>query len=235
MANYAFFDIDNTIYDGYTTSGFYLFLARRGIKTQSTLNQDRVIGQLYRSGQIDYSEATRRVIHLQAQIIKGLSVEQVNQLQDQFIQNNPRIFPWVKPLFRLLESRNFTAYLLSAAASPIAQAVARYLHTDKYFTSELEIKHGKYTGNVLNILNDEAKSQTIHRILGHLSQSSYKIGFGDSTGDLAMLELMDDAFVINPHQPQMKTLVRKNHWHLVTHANILHQVKQLPLLSSGPA
>jgi HAD superfamily hydrolase (TIGR01490 family) len=200
MKKYAFFDIDNTIYDGYTTSGFYLFLAKKGIKKSWILKQDKKLTQLYHGGQIDYTEVTNKVIQLQADIIKGFSVTQIHQLQDQFIGENNRLFPWVKPLFKLLENHQFTTYLLSAAASPSTQAIAHYLKTDKYFVSELEIKNGKYTGKVLNILNDEAKSHTVHRILGHLSKSSYKIGFGDSTGDIAMLELMNDAFVINPHQ-----------------------------------
>ena len=117
--------------------------------------------------------------------------------------------------------------LLSASPNPIIEAIGRYLKTDNYFSSELEIKNNKYTGRVIRILSNEAKKQAIHGILDHSLIKSLKLGFGDSTGDIEMLSFVDHAFVINPHQEEIKTIAKKSKWNLVDSNNIISTLKKI--------
>ena len=165
MQKYAFFDVDNTIYDGYSTSGFYLFLVDKDVCSSSILKKDEELGKLYHSGKIDYTEASRRVVELQAEAVKGLTLQKVTELGDEFIEKNKKLFPFVSDLFKILERNYFQTYLISAAASPSIEAIARFLKTDKYFSSDLEVKANKYTGKVSQMLNNEEKRHAIHRIM----------------------------------------------------------------------
>lgn len=224
---YAFFDVDNTIYEGYTTSGFYLYLVDRGVSPGVIRDKDSELMQLYRTGVVDYSEASRRCIAIHAEAIKNLSPAEVAVHADEFISQNAARLPFAAALFSRLEERGFHTYLISASAAPIVEAVGRFLHTDKLFASELEVENGVFTGNVAKMLNDEEKKHTIHRIMGHLADKSLKLGFGDSTGDIPMLSAVDYAFVINPHQKEMSTITKEKGWNLVTKESIFVEVEKI--------
>jgi len=226
MNKYAFFDVDYTIYNGYSTNDFNLFLVDIGVCPVSIKEKNEELVELYNSGKIDYTEASNRVVALQAEAIKGLTSEKVIELGDEFVSKDAKLFPFVKDLFKLLEEKDFQIYLISAAASPCVEAIARLLETDKYFASELEIKANKYTGEVSQMLNNQEKKHAIHRVMGHLSKNSLKLGFGDSTGDIEMLSSVDHAFVINPHQDQIKQIAKENNWSLVTSDNIISEVRK---------
>lgn len=224
MKKYAFFDIDNTIYDGYITSGFYLFLADRKLVPDFVYEKDKEISRLYYSGKIDYAEGTRRVVKLMAQILKGKRIKAVDKWQKDFIINRNRLFPWVDKLFSLLKKKNYVIYLISAAASPSVEAVTDFLGIKKFFSSNLVIKNGVYTGETENILNYEEKKKLIHRIIGHLGKCK-RVGFGDSSGDIDMLSSVDIAFLYNPQSKDLKRIAEEKGWHIVNKKNILKTVK----------
>ena len=227
MNRYAFFDVDNTIYDGYSTSGFYLFLVDKGICSSKIKEEDEELGKLYFDGKIDYTVASQRVVELQAEAIKGFTVEKVAELGDEFVKKGAKLFPFVKDLFTLLEENNFQTYLISAAASPSIEAIARFLGIDKYFASILEIKANKYTGGVSQMTNNEEKKHAIHRVMGKLNDISLKLGFGDSTGDVEMLSAVDYAFVINPHQEEITKIAKDKKWFLTTSDTIISEVRKI--------
>lgn len=227
MKKYAFFDVDNTLYKGYSVTDFYLFLADKGHKSKWAYSQDEEIGRYYRSGKINYEEASIRVAKVLARCVSGLTIRQVDEYKKEFMETKERLNPWVKDIFNVLEGKGFTIYLISASPNPNIEAIADYLKCDKYSTSELELKNGKYTGKILNMLNYEEKLHKIHRILGHLTKNSFKIGFGDSSGDVDMLSLMDEAFLYQPHQKKLIQVAKNRGWRVVNENNILETVKQV--------
>lgn len=226
MNKYAFFDVDNTIYNGYSTSDFCLFLANQGICSKSVIEKVEELVEFYSSGKIDYTTASIQATQLLTDALKGFTLGEVTQLGDSFVTKGAKLFPFVIELFGLLEEHGFQTYLISAAANPCIEAIARFLKTDKYFASELEIIADKYTGKILKMLNNEEKRHTIRHIMGHLSENSLKLGFGDSTGDTQMLLSVNHAFVINPHQKEIIKLAKEMKWSLGTNETILSEVRK---------
>lgn len=224
MKKYAFFDIDNTLYDGYTTAGFYLFLADNKLAPNGVYEKDKEIAKLYQSGKIDYAEGTRGVIKLMAQVLKGKKKEKVDQWKKDFIKERNRFFPWVDELLSLLRERHYIIYLISAAAKPSVEAVADFLRVKRSFASDLVIKDCLYTGEIREILNYEEKKKLIQRIVGRLGKSK-KIGFGDSSGDIEMLSSMDIPFLYNPQSEDLKRIAQEKGWFIVNKGNILKVVK----------
>lgn len=222
MHKYAFFDIDNTIYDGYCTSDFYLFLAKEGYlkNTDYVYKKDKEIGENYYSGKIDYAETSRQVVQLTADILKDVSKQDVNLWKKKFMKSHGKLFSWVKPLFTYLENNGYFIYLVSAAASPPVEAVSEYLKTNKFYASNLTLVKDVYSGNVELMLNYEEKTKLIHRITSHL-EHSFKIGFGDLLGDIDMLKQMNEAFLFNPKIEELKTLAKKEGIHIVNGKNII--------------
>ncbi len=226
MKKYAFFDIAKTLYDGYSNSGFYLFLAKKKLVDEFVAKEDKEIDRLYSSGAIDYREASRRVVHLLGKALKGKTRTKVREWQQRFMVEDNRLFSWVAPLVTYLREQGFTIYIISADGTPVVEAIGDYLGVDMAYASELERKNGAYTGRVLRMLNFEEKAHLVHRILGHLGKS-LKIGFGDSEGDVDMLSHMDHAFLYQPKEKKLIEHAKSEGWYVVDENNILLTVKQV--------
>lgn len=223
MHKYAFFDIDHTIYNGYCTSDFYLFLAKKGYikNTAYVYKKDKEIGVNYHGKKIDYAEASRQVVQLTADILKGVSKRNVNHWKKEFMKEHNKLFSWVQPLFTYLENNGYFIYLISAAASPPVEAIAEYLKTDKFYASNLNLVNGVYSGKVELMLNYEEKTKLIHRITSYL-EHSFKIGFGDSIGDIDMLKHMNESFLFKPKTDELKIRAKKERIHIVNGKDIMN-------------
>lgn len=227
MKKYAFFDVDQTLYNGYCTSTFYLFLANRHyIKNEDDIyTKDKQLGKDFELGKMDYAEISKQVVLITAEILKGTEEEIVKKWQKEFMTYHNNLFGWVKDLFNLLKEKNFQIYLISGGASPGINAIASYLKIDNVHASNLVIKNGIYTGETEQFLNYEEKTKLIHRIIGHLPHS-FKIGFGDSVGDVDMLSYMDKSFLYNPQSQELKKIAEEKQWHIVNENTIIPLVKQ---------
>ena len=183
--------------------------------------------QLYLSKQIDYTEVTKRVVEMQAQALTGLDESQVSNAGKDFLKTSNKLYPFVKDLFAILKKNDFCSFLISGATNPSISAIAKYLEADGYFCSTLLVKGGKYTGDVVKILNNEEKKQVIDKLTQTNTEKIYKIGFGDSTGDVDLLTSVDEAMVINPHQEEMLSLAKEKGWFVATNENIIKEVKTI--------
>ncbi|MBP9670658.1 HAD-IB family hydrolase [Candidatus Woesebacteria bacterium] len=226
MSNHAFFDVDQTIYDGNSTSDFYLYLVSQGLGGEWTIAKDKEIGELYSSGQITYKAAGESAIQLLADTIKGYDVGQIQNFANKFLLTKNKIKPFVVELISILKNSDYETILVSGSPTPNVEAIGSAAGTDRALCTTLEILNNKYTGKVIHMMDDIEKKKVIISKCRLDSTDSIKIGFGDSTGDVAMLSLCNHAFVINPHQEEMVALAIAKGWHLVTSDNILEVVKK---------
>lgn len=225
MKKLAFFDLDNTLYKGFSAQDFVDLLIRKGYVSEDHQRQLSYLAQQYQSGKVSYTELTNRGIQLIADILAGSSVAEILKLKEEFLGKQDKFYPFVPDLLALLKEANFQIYLVSGGASPAIQMLAETLEIEDYFASEFEIAADSYTGTVTQILNHDAKQTLVEDILNSHTGDIFSLGFGDSTGDVEMLSAVDHAFVINPHQPEMSALVEQHGWHLVTSDTIIDEVR----------
>lgn len=219
---FAFFDVDKTIYDGYSTPDFLKFLAAHDIVDKDVVKQYAKLDLQLWEKEITYSAITEESTKLFAKSIKGLTDAKLQFYEDDFFQKQGRLFLWVPKVMEYLYEKKFEIILISATVHPILDTFARFLPITNYFGSQLEIIDGVYTGEVLTTLNNKAKSEQIKKILGDINKDEgILIGFGDSPGDIDMLKGVDLAFVINPHDDEMLAEVEKNDWNTTMDANTM--------------
>ncbi|PIR80122.1 MAG: HAD-IB family hydrolase [Candidatus Levybacteria bacterium CG10_big_fil_rev_8_21_14_0_10_35_13] len=224
MKKYAFFDVDNTIYNGYLTSSFTNYMAENKLISRSHQKENLKLQIDYEKGNISYNDSIIKIISLQAQSLKNKNVSEVKKVVKDFLSQNQKIFPYVKNLFSYLSRKGFVIYLISGATKPLIESMGSFLKVYNIFASELEIKETVYTGKVLNFQNAENKRKTILNLIKEKSTADTILSFGDSVGDIEMLRLADHAFVINPHQKEMIDLAKKENWFLVNEKNIFSEV-----------
>ncbi|MFA5777260.1 MAG: HAD-IB family phosphatase [Parcubacteria group bacterium] len=208
MKKYAFFDLDGTLYDGYTTSSFYLFLAEKGFTYKSIIEKHDEILKLFDSKKVDYKELCERAIVLSAEALKGKDRETVSEWNRLFLEENGKFFSWVNNLLKLLKGRKYEIYLITGSINSSVKLIADYLGIKHSYSSELEIKNEVYTGKVNKFLHFDEKEKLIRSLVEDMENCD-KIRFGDSTGDVNMLSNMDISFVYKPFEEQMKEIAIK--------------------------
>lgn len=226
MYKLAFFDVDQTIYPGYSMADFYHTPDVKNLLGPDFFQEDLEIGQLYKSGQITYAEAGARAARLCASSVKGQSVETVTKLANSFVQIHG-VKPFVGSLFSLLHQSDYTIILVSGSVDYIVKAIANHTTADLYHATTPELDLNKtYTGNITHQLDDIEKEKIIKQNydLAHATV----LAFGDSTGDIPMLSLADHAFIINPHQAELHQLIQQHpNYYLVNENNILDTISSL--------
>lgn len=220
MKKLAFFDIENTIIDGFITSGYYLFLSDKNLTSNWVQDEFNKINSKYKTGDIDYNTATDYHLDLYARAVKGFTSLKNKELQKEYV-GSMKPFSWVEGLFRFLTDNNFESILVSAAENSISEIVMSNFKASSCYGSSLEIKGDKYTGKVINVLNSREKRKVVRRIIDENGgpTSVISIGFGDSSGDVPMLELADKAFLVNPRERSLLELAEEKRWVIVKSLN----------------
>ena len=225
MKKYAFFDVDYTLYDGYTAIDFQKYVLDTGFCDASFKGKQDEIFQKYKAGEITYTQGARAALDLQAETLKGKRVDDVAKQCENFIEMGHKIYPFVKELFTYLKMEGFTIVLISGSYIQIIEVIAKLLGADLCFASELDSVDNHYSGTVKRMMNDEEKSIQLQSVLkDHLD--IFSLGFGDTTGDIFMLSKVDKAFVVNPHQEEMQRTAKEKGWSVVTPETILDTVKK---------
>jgi len=76
-------------------------------------------------------------------------------------------------------------------------------------------------------MNHETKRSKLVETIKKIAGNHQVISFGDSPGDIPMLEAADIVFVVQPdHNPKMIELSRENGWVILKHETALEQIKQ---------
>jgi HAD superfamily phosphoserine phosphatase-like hydrolase len=217
----TFFDVDRTIRSGSAALDFCNYLANQGVISPDFETKDSLVREQYKNGNRSYSQMVEGVVTLHAGAMAGLSQEKLNSYYQGYIRENNAFFEWVEPLFTLLKNNNIATILISAGIFPAIDAIGKHLQVDHIFTSSLEEKDGQYTGKVKRILHDDDKQNLVEDYLTQHNNVRKTLGFGDSTGDVSMLQRLQHVFIIDPHQPEMKEIANKNNWPIYINGNNL--------------
>ena len=225
MTKFAFFDFDKTLYDGFSTIDFYLLMAENGWWDKAVYQEDQKLRDDFLIKHYSYDEISLKVIELGIRLLKGFSRQQILEMEDQFSQMSLKFYPYVYPLIHRLNQEGFISYIISAATFPPVEAVGRELKMP-FFASTAKMTGHTYTGELKLFLNGEAKRQKIQEILKDAAQPTFSLGFGDSTGDLPLLETTNQGFVINPHQEEMKEMAKQRGYILTDADHIVSEVEK---------
>lgn len=223
MTKFAFFDLDKTLYDGWSTMDFYYLMAESGWASKETYALDRKLQNSYRQRTQSYDEVSRQVIELGIRLLKGYNRQQVLEMEDEFIKVSQKFYAYTRPLIQALQREGFICYIISAATFPPVEAIARELNVP-YHASEAVMADHVYTGELKLFLNGEAKAKRMQAVLAGAGQPTFSLAFGDSTGDLPLLEAADKAFVVNYHQDELVAVAKKRGFRLTSKETIVQDV-----------
>jgi HAD superfamily hydrolase (TIGR01490 family) len=217
----AFFDIDGTLTDGFTIFSFAEFLFQRGCFQRTNLDQmqqDKAIYQGSKKDTKDYHEFAVRLVDHYAQGLKDQQAEYIQSLSPAFLelalQNQVvdyRIHSFAKSLVEMI---NPFATTIAISGSPLESlySLTTYLGFQELNSTLVEIKQGRYTGQVdRNLAISKSKQQLVSSYLVDGINLRTSFAFGDSVQDVPILEVVGNPFVMGGN-PELQHIGRQQGW-----------------------
>lgn len=226
--NIAFFDVDQTILEGFSGSDICAHFEREGIFPPGFAEWDAAMVEQYKKGEVSYHDLAKQVIERLTLYFKGRAIGEVSDLMARYssLVTN-KIFPWVYPVLDFLRAKNFKIALVSASSEPFIQTVAKQINADHMIASTPEIRNNEYTGVLLRFLNGNEKLAAIEELIKS-EKPERTIAFGDSTGDVPMLERVDCAFLHEPSQQELVERARTSkNWFIADRYTMEETVKKI--------
>lgn len=194
MKKYAFFDVDNTIYDGYTAEDFIIFSVSNSFIGSNILKEYKKLRHFYISGEKDYNEIAQLGLNLVSRALKDKERTEVENLSSKLISNKKRLFfPGVKKFIDYLKKSEFEIILVSAGPDFLIEKIQKEIKAQRAFATDIISKNNYYTGEEVIVLNDKQKIGLIKDIISE--EETISVGFGDSLGDVPFLKIVDKAFM----------------------------------------
>ncbi|HEX6258306.1 MAG TPA: HAD-IB family phosphatase [Candidatus Saccharimonadales bacterium] len=221
----ALFDIDNTIYDGFS----YFALLQKHVDEKliqpAVLDNALKSMQAYKIGQKDYETVIVELLDIYALGLQGASYQDVLRSTQEFYANSTKFFEFVRPVMAQFRSSH-DLRLVTGEPQFVAEAVASVFDVGAYSSSEYELSQGVFTGKVARYLasRDEKLDAIKHFINGYETESSF--AFGDSEGDIEMLRSVRYAICLNATEGLQK-VAKKEGWQLPTLNEVEPLVAQL--------
>lgn len=196
LRSIAFFDIDNTMYDGFS---YFTLLEKQvgeGLIKQETLTAALASMQKYKTKAQDYETTIVELLDIYAEGLKGAEYASVLEVTKQFYEKSDKFFAYVASTFKELRGSHDIA-LVTGEPQFVAKAVKELFGATSYYSTEYEVIDGTFTGSVKSYLasRHEKHDAIKHLMQGHGAKNSF--AFGDSEGDIEMLRAVEYPICLN--------------------------------------
>lgn len=216
MSKYiALFDIDRTIFNG-----FLIFLLadaqhKKGFISKDDLNQLYKDYRLYKKGILPYEAFVKEIFIHWAEALKGKAYEEILRHTKQLLKKNHKsFFPYFRLLIRALSSTHHI-YFVTGEPQFVAEAVRDFFGITGFISSQYAVRERVFTGKPKYFLAErEEKQKAIAKIINKYGKRN-SFAFGDSEGDIAMLESVQFPVCVNPTRG-LKTVAVDNGWYVFT-------------------
>jgi len=133
------------------------------------------------AGELDYAESLRRRVDL----LRGLDQGALVRVYDERL----RLSPGAETMLAAMQSSGVKTLLVSGGFSFFTERLKTRLHLDYSTSNQLEVEHGRLTGQVVgSIVDAEAKAAKLRSVRDELGIAKAQIiAIGDGANDLAMM------------------------------------------------
>jgi len=229
-ASAAFFDLDGTIARGHMIFDFPSHLLSAGLFGKTEFEAITLIQLDFGEKRVSYRQVAERLPALYAKGIRGQKERAVSLEAEKFVERRmDHVFPYALGLVRLMLGSGRPAVAISGSPQDTVRALARRLGMDAAFGTRLEVKLGRFTGNVLhNLILEETKKALFEELVEKLGlDASECFGFGDTEQDVSFLGGVGRPVALNP-SAQLRAIALSKGWHIFeTEDDVVAEVKKI--------
>ncbi len=196
----AFFDLDRTVIAGSSIAQLGYAAWRSGLIELDDVWMELLSGVVFRwRGEVstDANDALHRALGL----ISGRKRSELDQLADPLIKKLlSQVQVEAAQFLRIHQQAGRDCYLVSASAIEIVERMAAELGCSGAIATEVEVIDGTFTGRLAKpFLHGPEKAKAVAALAREENYDlSRSFAYGDSIGDLPMLDLVGSPVAVNP-------------------------------------
>lgn len=210
----AFFDIDRTIYKGYSQQDFVKYLMKHHDLSPWLAGRIAYWIVLEKLGYLPHEALMKRGYS----VFAGWRVPDIQRLADAFFNSvvDDHIDTHIMPYIKDHQEMGHKIVLVTEVIHPLSRAFAKRLGADTCLDTQLAIDHGCYTGDVtlLNYRGNKRKQVQNYAVANHIDLNRC-YAYADSAGDIPMLRCVKYPMAVNPN-PILRQEAQKQHWPILS-------------------
>ena len=233
----AVFDIDGTIFRSSLVIELSHALVEAGIFPQAAKREiaKEYLAWLDRKG--TYEAYINKVVKIYIKHICGQRYNAVKRIAENVIAyQKDRVYRYTRDLIKQLKKQNYFLVAISGSPSYIVEAYAKAIGFNLFFGTELEIKDGKFTGNIANLDSAYNKAGIIKALAKQYPTIKLKksLAVGDTESDMQMLSLVGQPIAFNPNM-ELAKIAQKKQWKVVVERkDVVFGVSKFEFLNKWP-
>lgn len=201
----ACYDIDGTLAKGMLATPLVISEYQSGFVNTTTCIELAKLVIEHKFGNISYEKALGQLLRIHAFGLKGQSEAEVKNHAEKFVQQHDGIFRKFGGTVIDLLRDNYDQIIVTAEPRYMAEVVQKHFRMDGMVSTQYEIVNGKFTGEIANSLTD------LDSKLKSIENRGIHIAFGNTEGDIEMLQHAEHPFCIYP-TPGLKLIAIKEDW-----------------------
>jgi phosphoserine phosphatase len=203
----AVFDCDGTLWSGDAGYGFMAWSLEQGLVSRSTNDWIDSRYRAYRNGDVSETAMCGEMVQLYAGLRESELEAAAARYVDEFVRL--RVFAEMAALVKKMRQIGVEIWAVSSTNRwVIAEGLRDFgIPRERILAAEVKVKDGIITSEIVDVPTDEAKAAALKRV----GISAPDTVFGNSIHDLAMLEIAQRPFPVNP-SPALLEAAAKRGW-----------------------
>ena len=226
----AVFDFDGTLRDGHITQFFKDELYKNHLFDEQEYVFQKEIFNQFCAGNLSYKQWLDKWAISWGKAFQGLQQNDVQAIAKEVFQKAKKdLFSSSQQLIEHFNNKGYKTLIISAGAGEVVDLFSQYLGAHFSIATKLEIVNGIYTGKMLSSTHtSEGKCESLKTFLKQNGLSQPYFAFGDSVGDLAILELAIKPIVLNPNKELTSIAIEKG-WPIKNSENVVSYLNSLQI------
>lgn len=225
---FACFDIDGTISRNALFSQVVDALIDKGYfpKTRRIELDEKLEKYRTRDSKSAFKDYTQMTVDILNTHLREVRVEDFRRTVDEVIPRNAKYtYTYTTNLIKQLKAEGYFLIALSGSEMYSVRKFCETLGFDIAYGEIYEEEHGYFTGVIQQVVHK--KDIFLNRFIAeHGLTTNGSIGVGDSSGDIAMLELVERPIAFNPEDSLFATAKEKGWEIVVERKNVIYTLER---------
>jgi phosphoserine phosphatase len=222
----AILDVDGTLFPGSIGLCLLDAIVKRGMCDAARADAVYESVARHRKGVTSYDEMARTATAAYASLLRGLPQAAVTSVAAEvWSQERERLFPFVRPLIRVLSSAGFVPMVMSSSPSEIIAWLAADLGVENYRGAQFTAVDGLFVGST-DVTLGESDSK-LRLLKASFPEGSLDLdgsfAMGNSPNDIGLLSRVGHPVAFEPDLP-VRALAAERGWFVGDRHTILDHV-----------
>lgn len=197
---FAVFDIDGTLIRWQLFHAIVHHLGKEGYILRRTHESIKAARMHWKNRENDESYKTyeNTLVEAYAGALKTIDPTDYQRIVDEIYEEyKDQTYAYTRDLIKDLKNRGYLLFAISGSQQEVIDRLAAHHGFDAAIGAKLIIEEGKFTGEIITPIFD--KKSALHQMVAdHDATYEGSFAVGDSPGDIAMLEEVQNPIVFNP-------------------------------------